>query len=58
MQLLKLHKTPQKIEAILKASKPKNVSELKSFLRLENYYAKFITNMVTLTAPLNELQRK
>ncbi|XP_054707489.1 uncharacterized protein K02A2.6-like [Uloborus diversus] len=53
-----LHKTQEKTEAILKAPVPENVSELKSFLGLVNYYGKFIPNLSTCVAPLNKLLKK
>ena len=41
-----------KVQAITDAPKPSKVSELKSFLGLVNYYAKFIPNLATTLAPL------
>jgi hypothetical protein len=37
-----LHKTPDKIQAITNAPKPENVTQLKSFLGLVNYYGKIV----------------
>ena len=34
---------------------PKNISELRSFLGLLNYYRKFLPNVATILKPLNEL---
>lgn len=53
-----LHKTEKIKEAILKVPIPKNVSELKSFLGLVNYYGKFIPHLSTRIAPLNNLLKK
>jgi len=53
-----LHATPAKVEAIVNAPSPKNVTELKSFLGLVNYYGKFIKNLSTLTHSLNALLQK
>lgn len=46
------------IEAVLQAPVPKSVSELKSFLGLINYYAKFLPNLSTVLAPLYNLLTK
>ena len=37
---------------------PTNVTELKSFLGLLNYYHKFLPDLATLLAPLHQLLRK
>ena len=50
-----LHPLPAKIEAISNASTPKNVTELKAFLGLLNYYGKFIPNSSSTLHPLYEL---
>eukprot|EP00833_Pecoramyces_ruminatium_P017519 jgi/Orpsp1_1/1191551/evm.model.d7180000086902.1 len=47
-----------KIDAILNWEKPKNITELKSFLGTVGYYRKFIFNISKLAAPLNVLLRK
>ena len=44
-----------KIEAIQKAPKPRDVSELKSFLGMVNFYAKFVENLSTHLSPLYKL---
>ena len=44
-----------KVQAITDAPKPTRVSELKSFLGLVNYYAKFISNLATILSPLYKL---
>jgi hypothetical protein len=44
-----------KVEAIQKAHRPKNVSELKSILGDINYYAKFLPNLATILHPLYAL---
>ena len=53
-----LHPTPDKVEAIMNAPAPKNIKQLQSFLGLINYYRRFIPNMSSLTAPLNNLLGK
>ena len=47
-----------KICAVLKGPVPANVSELKSFLGLINYYSCFLSNLSTLLAPLYCLLQK
>lgn len=42
----------QKVEAIQKAPRPKDVSELKSLLGAINYYGRFMPNLATLLQPL------
>ena len=53
-----LHPSKEKVRAIQEAPQPKNVTELKSFLGLLNYYGKFIPNLSTLLAPLYQLLQK
>ena len=50
-----LHAHPDKIAAVVDAPKPCNVSELRAFLGMVNYYRKFIPNLSTLLQPLNSL---
>ena len=47
--------TPKKTEAILSAPRPENLSQLRSFLGLVNYYGRFISNLSNLCHPLNAL---
>ena len=53
-----LHPTAQKLEAIENAPSPTNVTELKSYLGLLNYYGKFMPNLSTLLHPMNNLLGK
>uniref|UniRef100_A0A3P9B0X6 Activating signal cointegrator 1 complex subunit 3 n=1 Tax=Maylandia zebra TaxID=106582 RepID=A0A3P9B0X6_9CICH len=53
-----LHTAPSKITAIVDAPPPRNVSQLKSFLGLLNYYGRFIPNLASLLKPLHNLLRK
>ena len=53
-----LHPTPTKVKAIMEAPAPTNVSELKAFLGLVNYYGKFLSNLATTLAPLYKLLQK
>ena len=50
-----IHTMPDKIDAVVNAPPPQNVSELRSFLGLVNYYGKFVPNLSTLLHPLNHL---
>lgn len=52
-----LHPTDEKVAAIVKAPKPNNVTELKSFLGLLNYYGKFLPNLSSLLQPIHKLLR-
>ena len=52
-----LHATSEKLKAIVDAPTPKNITELRSFLGLLNYYGKFLPNLSTLLHPLNNLLR-
>ena len=53
-----LHPSESKVRAIRNAPTPTNVTELKSFLGLLNYYHKFLPDLATLLAPLHQLLRK
>lgn len=53
-----LHKTQDKIDAILNAPEIENVSQLRSFLGLVTYYSKFIPDMSTVLQPLHQLLEK
>ncbi|RXN04226.1 putative protein K02A2.6-like protein [Labeo rohita] len=50
-----LHKSPEKIKAIMEAPTPTNVSQLRSFLGMINYYGRFIPNLASVLNPLNTL---
>ncbi len=47
--------TEDKLEAIVKAPPPQNISQLKAFLGMLNYYGKFIGNLATVIHPRNRL---
>ncbi|XP_077564620.1 uncharacterized protein LOC144180086 [Haemaphysalis longicornis] len=47
----------KKMEAVMKAPSPKNVSEFRSYIGLLTYYNKFLPNMASLLAPLYDLLR-
>ena len=44
--------------SIKQAPSPKTVQELESFLGMINYYGKFIPNLSSIAAPLNQLRHK
>ena len=47
-----------KVEAIKNAPEPKDVSQLQAFLRLLNYYHRFLPDVATVLEPLHQLLRK
>jgi hypothetical protein len=47
-----LHPTDEKVAALREAPTPKNVTELRSFLGMVNYYGKFLPNLATKLTPL------
>ena len=53
-----LHALPDKVDAIVRAPKPKNIQELRSFLGLLNYYGKFVPKLSTIVHPLNSLLQR
>ena len=52
------HPVEAKVQAIKDAPAPTNVTELKSFLGMINFYGKFLPNLSSLLEPLHELLRK
>ena len=50
-----LHASSKKVEAIQAAPQPQNVSQLRSFLKLVNYYSPFLPKLSTTCQPLNRL---
>lgn len=53
-----LRMDPSKLKAIEEWPSPKNVSELRSFMGLANYYRRFHKNHAKVSAPLTNLFRK
>ncbi|XP_045541460.1 uncharacterized protein K02A2.6-like [Papilio machaon] len=53
-----LKKSPDKIKAIIDAPRPRNVSQLQSFLGLANYYRNFVPGASMMLSPLYELLKK
>ncbi|XP_046565949.1 uncharacterized protein K02A2.6-like [Haliotis rubra] len=50
--------THDKVNAVLNAPAPENVSQLRSFLGLLNYYNRFLPNLSMVIRPLNRLLEK
>ena len=53
-----LHSLQEKLRTIQEAPEPRNITELKSFLGLLNYYAKFLPNLANVLFPLYRLLQK
>ena len=53
-----IHPVEKAIKAIEKLPRPTSVTELKSFLRLINYYRRFLPNLAHVLAPLHKLLQK
>jgi len=53
-----IKKEQKKMEAVEKLPRPRNVSEVRAFLGLINYYGRFIENLSNILRPLNELLKK
>ena len=53
-----LQPTKGKIQAIAEVPESQNVSQLKAFLGMLNYYAKFLPNISSRLAPLYKLFQK
>ena len=50
-----VHPTSEKLKATIEAQKPCDVKQLRSYLGLINYYAKFVPRMSTVLRPLHLL---
>ena len=46
---------PEKVEAVRNSKKPSNVTDVRSFLGLANYYRRFVPNFSTVASPLHQL---
>ena len=53
-----LQPTKEKVRAISEAPAPLNVTQLRSFLGVVNYYSKFLPNLSTMLVPFYKLLRK
>ena len=49
---------PAKIESVSQWQKPKNVSEVRSFLGLAGYYRRFVEGFAKIALPMTQLTRK
>ena len=53
-----LHTAESKVQAVVEAPEPRNVTEIRSFIGMVNYYGKFIPNLATTLSPLYLLLQK
>lgn len=53
-----IHPSKELTKAIVEAGRPENVTQLRSYLGLLNYYGKFLPNLSTLLYPLHQLLNK
>ena len=53
-----LQPVEEKINAVKKAPTPRNVSELRSFLGMVQYYHSFLPRLATMLVPLHKLLQK
>lgn len=53
-----LHPIEKNVDAVMQAPRPRNVSELRSFLGMLTFYARFLRNMSTVLSPLYQLMEK
>ncbi|XP_055584928.1 uncharacterized protein K02A2.6-like [Uranotaenia lowii] len=53
-----LRPNAEKVKAILEVPRPEDVSQLKSYLGMINYYSKFVPNLSIKLSPLYELIKK
>ncbi|KAG7307507.1 hypothetical protein JYU34_007710 [Plutella xylostella] len=49
---------PEKVDAVVKIASPTNISQLRSFIGLVNFYARFVPNISTVLSPLYKLLKK
>lgn len=49
------HSVDDKVQTVLEAPSPTNVTELKAYLGLLNYYGRFLPSLSTVPAPLHQL---
>ena len=49
---------PAKVEAVVSWQRPRNATEIRSFLGLAGYYRHFVQNFSSIAVPLTRLTRK
>ena len=49
-----LHKTPEKIRAVVEAPQPDNITQLRAFLGMVNYYHRFLLNLTHTSSAVAE----
>ena len=52
-----LHTDPEKVEAIDKAPRPKNIQEVQAFVGMVNYYDRFVSGLSNILSPLYQAQK-
>ena len=50
-----LHQSPKKVQAITEMPKPQDITQLRAFLGMVQYYAKFLPDSASYVAPLHRL---
>jgi hypothetical protein len=50
--------TEEKVRAVVEAREPQNVTEVKSFLGLVNFSARFIPDLATVAEPMRQLTKR
>jgi hypothetical protein len=53
-----LHPDPDKVASILQLARPKNASEVRTFLGAVSYYRRFVKDFSTIVEPITKLTRK
>ena len=53
-----LHQSPKKVKAITEMPRPQEVTQLRAFLGMVQYYARFLPELATHLAPLHRLLQK
>ena len=56
--LQELHKMPDKVDAVVNAPRATNVTHLRAYLGLLNYYHRCLPNLSTVVWPLNQVLEK